>query len=302
MTATKGETTKWETVRCLRYGALRKLFHDRWGFVLPDDDAGRDDLWILVTNVSLAAAEPQKKMRHVIELWAPWMSAEEREAYVRHVWGLDIYERTSTGREIGQRLGLTNADRERLKLWPFKPIDATDEEIAERRKTRKRERLAQKRREKGIRTRADYLADLASKPKPWEAEGVSRSSWYRMRDKVCRQLRRGVSPTIVIKEGTHLVPPSLGQPPKECIHRGGELVKLRQTTEAREGEKHLRSSPHVETDPVPSCSPDVQDSRIASLSNWGVAAKQISPELRKRYLKLRERFDALTDPRLGAAA
>ena len=184
---------KWETVRRLRNGALLKLFRSRYGYALPDDDAGREDLWLLVMNVSLAATEPEKKMRHVIEVWAPWMSVEEREAYVQHVWGLDKYERTSTGREIGQRLGLTNVERERLKLWPFKPIDATDEEIAERRKTRKRERLAQKRREKGIRTRADYLAGLASKPKPWEAEGVSRSNWYRKRGKVCHQLRRGVA-------------------------------------------------------------------------------------------------------------
>ena len=77
---------------------------------------------------------------------------------------------------------------------------------------------------------------------------------------------------------------------------------LRQTMKARVGETHPPSSPHVETDPVPPYSPDVQDSRIASLNDWGVAAKQISPELRERYLKLRDRFDALTDPRLGASA
>jgi hypothetical protein len=57
---------KWELIRRLRYGALIRLFRHRWGHVLPDDDAGRDDLWLLVTNVSLAAAEPEKKMRHVI--------------------------------------------------------------------------------------------------------------------------------------------------------------------------------------------------------------------------------------------
>jgi len=32
-----------------------------WGHVLPDDDSGRDDLWLLVTNVSLAAAETRKE-------------------------------------------------------------------------------------------------------------------------------------------------------------------------------------------------------------------------------------------------
>jgi hypothetical protein len=56
--------------------------------VLPDDDAGREELWLLVTDASLAAAN-QKKMRHIIEMWAPWMLAEERDTYAKHVWGLE---------------------------------------------------------------------------------------------------------------------------------------------------------------------------------------------------------------------
>ena len=79
-------------------------------------------------------------MRHVIEMWAPWMPADEREAYVEHVWGLDIYERTQTGLEIGKRLGLTNAEREALKLWPFLPIDKTAEEISEIARARRNNR------------------------------------------------------------------------------------------------------------------------------------------------------------------
>jgi hypothetical protein len=96
----------------------------------------------------------------------------------------------------------------------------------------------------------------------------------------------------------------MGQPPKEGIHGGGEIVRLRQTTEATEVEKLAPSSPHVVTDPVPPSSPDVHliDPRIAALNNWGRIAEQISPELREHYLRLRERFDALTNPRLGAAA
>ena len=118
------QAPKWETIRRLRYGDLIRLFRYRWGHVLPEDDSGWGDLWLLVTNVSLAAAEPQKKMRHVIELWAPWMPSDERERYVTHVWGLDIYRRpkyrrTQTGEEIGSLLGLTNAERQGLKLWRF---------------------------------------------------------------------------------------------------------------------------------------------------------------------------------------
>src|SRR5262249_2477566 len=177
----RAEIDKWECVRRLRHGDFLRLFRDRYhsrGYLyFPDDEAGRDDLWLLVVNVSLAAAEPKKKMRHVIEMWAPWLSAEEREAYIEHVWGLDFYQRLMTGREIGQRLGLTNDERERLKLWQFKPIDMTDEELAEHRKRKNNERRRMKRK----RTRAEYLATCLIATKPWQAEGMSRRTWERRR-------------------------------------------------------------------------------------------------------------------------
>ena len=68
-------------------------------------------------------------MNHVIDLWAPWMGDEEREGYVKLLGGLDLYQRIQTGREIGNLLSLTNAERVKLKLWQFKPIDATDDEL-----------------------------------------------------------------------------------------------------------------------------------------------------------------------------
>ena len=260
------DADKWELIRRLRYGALLKLLRHRWGHVLPDDDAGRDDLWLLVTNVSLAAAEPEKKMHHVIEIWAPWMSTEEREAYVKHVWGLDMYERTPTAKELGQRLGLTNTEREALKLWPFLPFDKTEEELAEQAKVRERERRARKRREKGIRTREAYLSELASKAKPWIVQGISRSAYYRRR--VCPRLRRGESEIIVFKQRTQVVSPNVGDLRKEGLQRSvsGESPK-QITREAKRAETKASGSPELRTDSVSI------DSRLAALENWGAAAK-----------------------------
>ena len=68
-----GPTGKWEVVRRLRYGALMKLFRHRYGYQFPDDDAGRDDLFVLVCVVSLAPSATDKKMAHTIDMWAPWM-------------------------------------------------------------------------------------------------------------------------------------------------------------------------------------------------------------------------------------
>ena len=170
---------KWEPLRRLRYGAMIKLFRHRWGHALPEDDAGHGDLWPLILNVSLAAAEPLKKMAHVIELWAPWMTPEQAADLIRHVGGLDRYQRIQTAAELGRHMGVTNAVRQKLGLWPFKPIDATDEELEAQRKARRSERRRERLRAKGVRPREAYLAEVKSKPKPWEAEGISRRTYYR---------------------------------------------------------------------------------------------------------------------------
>ena len=138
-------------------------------------------------------------------MWAPWMSAKERSAYVKHVWGLDLYERTPTAKELGDRLGLTNTEREALKLWPFLPIDS-EEELAEQAKVRELERRARKRREKGVRTREAYLAELARRPRPWTVQGISRSAYYRKRtrDELSPRLRRGEFEIICLSNGLTL--------------------------------------------------------------------------------------------------
>src|SRR5262245_45989428 len=93
---------KREALRRARLGDLRRLYQARYGTDgFPNDSAGREDLLELLFCTSLAPAAADKKGLSIIELWAPWMSREEAEALVRHVWGLDIYERTPTARTLG---------------------------------------------------------------------------------------------------------------------------------------------------------------------------------------------------------
>ena len=146
-----GKVAKWERVRRFRYGCLIRLFRHRYGYHLPDDDAGREDLWLLLQNVSLAPAGSDKK------------------------------ERTPTARELGERLGVTNAEREALKLWQFKPVDKTDEELAEQRRIKSRERRKAAREKLGRPSCDVYLAKFESKQRPWEALGIHRRTWERRR-------------------------------------------------------------------------------------------------------------------------
>jgi hypothetical protein len=206
------------------------------------------------------------------------MTAEERDAYVQHVWGLDFYERIQTGVEIGKRLRLTNAEREDLKLWPFHPIDGDA-------KARKREAQTRKRREKGIRPREVYLAEQASRPKPWIAEGISRRTWERRRKKLMTQ---GVKTIIVRKQGTYLASPSVGRPRKRASKQGVDLRLITKATEDRDMDAHASSSPELASDLATELSP--------------LNVPDISPELQERFSKIRVRFEALSDPRIRAAA
>ena len=248
---------KWETIRRLRYGDLIRLLRHRWGPILPEDDSGWGDLWLLVSNVSLADKEPQKKMRHVIELWAPWMSPERVQDYIKLVWGLDFHQRTQTGEEIGRLLGLTNAERQHLKLWRFMPIDATREEIEAQRKARRSENRRAKLRAKGVRSREAYLAELKSKPKPWEAEGLSQRTWQR------RRVSRGSVPTIVSKAVQDLATPSGGEFERGCRESGGvekprnvmklRVVERREPSSSSDLEHDLATTSDVVLHPSANC-------------------------------------------------
>jgi hypothetical protein len=192
---------KWEVVRRLRYGALMKLFRHRYGHEFPDDDAGRDDLFVLLCVVSLAPSASDLKIAHTIEMWAPWMQPDEREMLVEHVNRLTIYERMPAAKELGERLNLTNAERERLRLWPIKPVDMTVEQLMEQKKFKRREQEKQRQRARGVQPRESYLASA----RPWEAEGIPRSTWYyRQRWTGSLPVKTSPLPTIVTKAAREL--------------------------------------------------------------------------------------------------
>jgi hypothetical protein len=66
-----------ELLRRLLLGNIRCLLRHRYGATLPDDDAGREDLFEMLLQVSLRQKSPAKVMRNTIEVWAPWMDAAE---------------------------------------------------------------------------------------------------------------------------------------------------------------------------------------------------------------------------------
>lgn len=161
----------------LRIADLSILFRSRYGVVLPDDDAGRDDIRLAVDHLA-ALSHPARAITRWLETWAPWLTlAEHRQiiadgiANQRH-WRADA---------LAWRLRLTREERTMLGITTIGAIDHAKAARTKRRRDRDRERKAAQRKAAGAVPRQQYEANSITKTKPWIAEGISRATWYRRR-------------------------------------------------------------------------------------------------------------------------
>ena len=169
-----------EMIRRLRLGNLRTLFRHRYGPILPDDDAGREDLRELLLPIS-TGPHADIKMPKAIEVWAPWMSRDEAIELIDRINLTPIYHRKPSAELLGFRQRVSNQERERLRLWTIAAYDMTAEELLEQHRAKRRNRDRQRQRKAGRLPRSAYLAKSLSSQKPWEIAGISRRTWYRQR-------------------------------------------------------------------------------------------------------------------------
>jgi hypothetical protein len=107
------------------------------------------------------------------------MPDAEAEALIQSVELTPPNLRYRTAKDLGRRFNVTNAERERLRLWLIAAVDVNPDEIRKA-KRKERQRLYRQRvaRKAGVRSRRAYLSASVSKQKPWVAEGISRRTWY----------------------------------------------------------------------------------------------------------------------------
>jgi len=178
--AGKPKVEKSEILRRVYLGDLSSVQRHRYGYEFPEGDDFA--LWHLQLMLKLHALHPThgpEHMKHFQEIAAPWMPNGRIRLDLPHYSRLDPrYLRPWQNKlELKEEIWLSNAEREQCRAWRILPCDMTDAELEQQRKDKKRARD----RARYQKTRPNYLMDSISRKKPWEAEGVSRATWYRKR-------------------------------------------------------------------------------------------------------------------------
>ena len=213
-------------ITLLRLNQLERFFAYSYGRHLPDDDSGRDDLLVVAHHLAqLGALE-----RHLpawARLWAPWLPEADCAALIARVLSKPL---RWTADRLGWRIGLTDATRTLLKITTIGGIGCSKVQRAERREVR--DAVAHRERRK-LKASGRNRPPPLSAAKPWEAEGISRATWYRRRAReTVRQnpsaaerattLRTPrVSPTVVRFTSRHLIrftkPSATPQPTRKAF-------------------------------------------------------------------------------------
>jgi hypothetical protein len=159
-----------------RIHELERYLEYRYGQVLPDDDAGREDLVILLNHVAQNRHDPRAKVLACILGWAPWMAPAEAEALADKIVAKPRKYKATT---LGRLLRLTREEQVELDIETIRPFDKTDTEMEEERQRKDRGAKTAKRRSDGVVPREEYLAKSKTKTEPWKPLNMSRSTYYR---------------------------------------------------------------------------------------------------------------------------
>jgi len=149
---------------------------------LPDDDAGREVAERMLEYLA-HAPNATRRSENFLDLWCPWMREAERRTFLKRAFTSPPPRYTAD--ENAECLGTTYERRQRLRHTQIGAIDVPKEERQRRTKERKRELDRQRRRRerqaKRKQTRKQYLASARARRQEIRASGLSKATWYRVR-------------------------------------------------------------------------------------------------------------------------
>ncbi|PBB77890.1 hypothetical protein CK218_27695 [Mesorhizobium sp. WSM3879] len=173
------KTTKPFSIQLLRLREVEKVIKDRHGGMIPDPE-DTDDRETCLNYVKAAAFSPSAQdMFNWCRKWAPWVLDAELTDILAQA---SRHSRMMTADGVAGLLAVTMAERDRLRLKTIGACDISKEERAnlakERKRDRDRSKKAEGRKARGCKDRESYEAESAEHLEPWNAEGISRRTWF----------------------------------------------------------------------------------------------------------------------------
>jgi hypothetical protein len=178
----------------LRHGQLIRLVKQRlWqqarARVLPDDDAGREYLFLILVAASLYQRAKWRMGQDWCDL-APWLPEAEAHELIHRILAMPRAERRALMEpdELGRQLRFTLAEHHSIGGVTMIRPDVSPAELEQYRKAKRKQsnraRQERRRRRKGQQSRQRYIATSASRLKPWLQEGFNcRRTWERHKAK-----------------------------------------------------------------------------------------------------------------------
>lgn len=174
-----------------RIREIEKLVKVRHGYGVPETDDA--DIYIEAVAYAYQAemwaggTDASKRLLAWCSVWAPWATTHAKGIINPILSKLNGRRQGLDQHRMGNMLRLTWAERQSLGLRTIAACDVEPDEQKRRAKDIKckndRARKAAMRREQGAKKRDEWLASCKSQIRPWEAEGISRRTWYRRRAK-----------------------------------------------------------------------------------------------------------------------
>jgi hypothetical protein len=201
-----------------RLRELERVINARHGKDLDTDDA---DIYLVPVAQCLRRLHESKDgpatfadLFDRLTIWArvrtPRVAARMLRAAATEAMDNPTMERADA---LARRLRLPYVAREVLGIRTIGAFDkskaARTKAAKDNRRRRNRLRIAAKRRARGVKPRAVYLAQSLSRTKPWVAEGLSRATWYRRQVKTpAPGVRQVCRPILFYRQGDRPVSPS----------------------------------------------------------------------------------------------
>lgn len=175
----KSKNNRPRTIAAIRISELTRLFDHRYSrMYLPESDETLLAIRIMAHHMG-ALPDAARRVTSWVMTCAPWMPFAERERLISEVVECPLRWRAI---KLGWKLRLSDAERIKLKITTIAPFDVSPAERIARRKAHRRRIQQQRRRAAGAKPRAQYRAECTAKaaaPKPWQAAGMSRATWFR---------------------------------------------------------------------------------------------------------------------------